>query len=537
MAVVSEHPTVIMNEQIKQIYAFSDIHGDADALIILLRDCARVIRKKNSASASASVSSAMQDTSAFNPNKYDDELTGFYMANLDTLGVDILKPDTNNPAYQFDWNYEWCGDSSHVVIVGDLIDLFRPTPPEYKHPSHIVFNDEIRSGTPLPFEYIQIELKIIKFLNEIDKQARKTLGRVISLVGNHEMMNFFGKYRSPNDYISPYQKITGNYYRGQSRIDIFNVGNIGFELFRQGGIRTLLQINDNIFVHGQLTSVTRSEHIALNNHLNSIINYDNSVDYYQKYGSLAYGDGDPKNHIWYREFGDSEAIDARLKNIKPKKYTHTSQAFCGHVTDTIKNYCSGDLDCIAKSGNMRIIIGHCQQNDSTSFDTANITYKTIAKDGNREILSLPVHIGKAEPKNGIVFGITMECPTQDTTGYQIYRVDCGTSRAFDDKGKDAHIEYYDKVTDEYFRKMYLSRTPQLLFINEPNVVIIRSDLANTIIHQPRPWWSQKVKTIASKYSSAGTMSSSAAASVASTQIHSGGKYIMNKYAYTNLRNT
>jgi hypothetical protein len=36
-------PTIIHNESIEKIYAFSDIHGDPDALIVLLRDCAKVI--------------------------------------------------------------------------------------------------------------------------------------------------------------------------------------------------------------------------------------------------------------------------------------------------------------------------------------------------------------------------------------------------------------------------------------------------------------------------------------------------------------
>jgi hypothetical protein len=41
------YPTEIIDPNIENIYTFSDIHGDIHALIIALRDCAKVIRLKN----------------------------------------------------------------------------------------------------------------------------------------------------------------------------------------------------------------------------------------------------------------------------------------------------------------------------------------------------------------------------------------------------------------------------------------------------------------------------------------------------------
>ena len=61
---------------------------------------------------------------------------------------------------------KWIGGSMCVIFIGDLID--RKTEKNEK-----------------PKE----EIKIIKFLLDLDQQAKKTAGRVVLLVGNHEYMN------------------------------------------------------------------------------------------------------------------------------------------------------------------------------------------------------------------------------------------------------------------------------------------------------------------------------------------------------------
>ena len=88
------------------IISLSDIHGDIDALIIALRDCAKVIKSKNN----------IPDLSIQGNNNRDIELDK------------LLKLDLNDnaDATLFDLNhnltFSWIGGNTHVVIVGDILD-------------------------------------------------------------------------------------------------------------------------------------------------------------------------------------------------------------------------------------------------------------------------------------------------------------------------------------------------------------------------------------------------------------------------------
>jgi predicted MPP superfamily phosphohydrolase len=96
-----------MNENIKfktdmivdvnrRIIALSDIHCDLEAMIICLRDCTKVIKKKEQ----------------YNFNQYvpDDDL--YIQLNKNIWDI----------SYNVDLGYEWCGGDTIVVIIGDLLD-------------------------------------------------------------------------------------------------------------------------------------------------------------------------------------------------------------------------------------------------------------------------------------------------------------------------------------------------------------------------------------------------------------------------------
>lgn len=70
----------------------------------------------------------------------------------------------------------WIGGSSYVVQMGDLLD---------------------RGGRGLKehIENKQEEIDIIDILLDLDKQARGAGGRVLCLIGNHELMNLHGDFR------------------------------------------------------------------------------------------------------------------------------------------------------------------------------------------------------------------------------------------------------------------------------------------------------------------------------------------------------
>ena len=129
--------TNIENTNIKRIIAFSDIHADIDSLIINLRDCANVIKKNQE----------------FNMNIRDEQLE--YLLNIDL--------NTNESDYRVNLNYEWCGCDTYVVIIGDILDGIRSDTPIYNN-KHINY-------------YPQLEIKIIKFLNYLDDEAKKKRGK------------------------------------------------------------------------------------------------------------------------------------------------------------------------------------------------------------------------------------------------------------------------------------------------------------------------------------------------------------------------
>ena len=76
--------------------------------------------------------------------------------------------------------YKWIGKSTYVVQVGDQVDRCRPVNGlPCNHPNSTI-NDE---GN---------DIKILEFFNAMHRQARKKGGAVISLLGNHEILNSTG---------------------------------------------------------------------------------------------------------------------------------------------------------------------------------------------------------------------------------------------------------------------------------------------------------------------------------------------------------
>lgn len=78
-----------------------------------------------------------------------------------------------------DENLKWVGGDTVVVQIGDQIDRCRPLDYKCDHPLATV-NDE---GS---------DIRILELFTELDRQARISDGLVVSLLGNHELMNADG---------------------------------------------------------------------------------------------------------------------------------------------------------------------------------------------------------------------------------------------------------------------------------------------------------------------------------------------------------
>jgi hypothetical protein len=86
-----------------------------------------------------------------------------------------------------DDNNNWIGGNTYVVQVGDQVDGCRPN--KYKCDDKKSLLESPRSSESPE------DVKVLDFFTEMNKKARKDGGAVISLYGNHELLNVEGKFQ------------------------------------------------------------------------------------------------------------------------------------------------------------------------------------------------------------------------------------------------------------------------------------------------------------------------------------------------------
>ena len=93
----------------------------------------------------------------------------------------------------------------------------------------------------------------------------------------------------------------------------------------------------------------------------------------------------------------------------------------------------------------------------------------------------PAVSGYTDLDEDFVFGITMECPKDETnTKHAIYKVDVSASRAFDTE------EAYKVCVIDDIKKNCLKRVPQVLEIIGSDTRILRTTISNMRVCQIRP---------------------------------------------------
>jgi hypothetical protein len=485
---IGKYPNIselILNNNTR-ILSLSDIHGDIHSLIIALRDCGEVIKKEN-----------------FIHDKEDSELERL-------LKIDISDEDNG---YIDTLNYNWIGNNTHVVIIGDFLDINR-------NRNSIINN----------IEYPQIEIKIFRFINAINKLAVQNGGRIIKMFGNHEIYNIMGKRKFIKKYSFPKTFQLQNYYRQCNRVDCFMYGNVGYTLMLEDGMYIFFKINNNLFVHGGPTNnFDFNDYNEINNIINNNKDYHHIKTEIKKFCNF----NSNLSPLWTRIFGNFTLINKRI---------YDNEEFCNNVKQILikikgNGYFNDDIK------KLRIIVGHCVQSLSTIFNNKNITFNYIntqkttnikevlepnlEKINNDDKRSVPNKLtlideyksnylkdkynidyladsnkliinnnnnydvkyrGFANLEKRIVFGITMECDNDlNSADNYIYKVDVGTSRGFDSSLLPTKEDIEQLSNEELENKYYLSRTPQILEIQNDKPKIIRSLLRNTKIHQPRKY--------------------------------------------------
>lgn len=138
-----------------------------------------------------------------------------------------------------DSNGNWVGKDTYVVQVGDTLDGKRPDVTPDKE-----FLDE--SG----------EIELMRYIIQLDSQAKRFGGRVISLLGNHELYPYYLK--DDPHFLKDYVKTKDiqtlkEKFNGADRLKFFQPGKEGANLLSRTR-PLLIQLGEFLFIHGSITN-------------------------------------------------------------------------------------------------------------------------------------------------------------------------------------------------------------------------------------------------------------------------------------------
>jgi hypothetical protein len=216
--------------------------------------------------------------------------------------------DSNTPNNLLDVSkIQWTGGDTFVVQLGDQIDRVRPSK---------LFNSLCTEDDDELYEDEGSDLKIIYLFEHLNKQAVKQNGAVISILGNHELMNVDGDFR----YVSPKEfREFGNKFNG--RMEYNTEVPFGYkerlEVFKPGGVLarslgktrySVVQVGSWIFVHGGITGVCAKDYSLqkINYHIKRWLLGDLSNENMQHVNNLYHRDDDENSPFWSRVYSDMD---------------------------------------------------------------------------------------------------------------------------------------------------------------------------------------------------------------------------------------
>ena len=447
----------LIRPESQRIIAFSDLHADLEALIICLRDCAKVIQK--------------QDKYAFAPHEPDADL--YHQLNL---------PSVRDKTYSRHLHYQWVGGSTIIVVVGDLIDGAREDDSAKK---------QVRGKVEEVAYYPQVEIKLLHFINAMNEQAKKHDGGIIKVLGNHDYENFKGNHEMIESYIFTPDRKNPRYYqhedgRWESRTTFFQFGHKGYELYQATlGMYMFLVINNTIFVHGQLPSKEWLDKGVDLSHIERI-NQMLRVPYTEKVGkALEKEDELIETILWNRTYGDVDERDEK-----------DEATFLASVQADIKQCCGGEK-------HMRVLIGHCQQHTVHQNPEVRTTLGHLChRDPTIEVYdNVTLYRGLPDAtcvKENKTFGIVTEgvFPKQQRLCQpQLVKLDVGMGRGQEYMNDYRALQSGEMLEIDFFRP----RAPQLIEIVGPRLSIHRSTMWNMGVHMKRDTYQSMHKSYPSIY--------------------------------------
>ena len=257
-------------------------------------------------------------------------------------------------------------------------------------------------------------------------------------------------------------------------------------------------IKDFIFVHGGISS--------------NLLNYDNIVTanedlmkYINDPSNITFDEASINNSnlLTLSPMSDDGLVMDRFFGFKKEDITEEEmctslynkfKSLCRELVNEYKNYSEIELNKysnlpsfpVCNPNNMKLVIGHCNQNDVTNEQNKiyKSTFRTLISSNSIDSFPYNEEYGKSvvtdetESSKGI-YGITTSCGNRDTNlvidknNPSIFRIDVGMARGFNSR--------------EYSETYLYSRSPQVLKIDyndlfTPTITIVKSTFKNSLVH-------------------------------------------------------
>ena len=241
-------------------------------------------------------------------------------------------------------NIPWTGGNTIVVQVGDQIDRCRP---------NNWYRDVCADDSTYKDE--GSDLKIMNLLDNLGEQAELEGGKVISILGNHEMMNCVGDFR----YVSPKEFEEFGIYCKAKRTQHKRIFPYGYkerkQAFSPGGLiakryaanrYSIVQVGDWIFCHGGITPDSAGKYsfdeinLGIRNWLMGKRDRKTKEVFEYMY------DDDDNGIFWTREFGDLGIWEDERSSKMFKR-----------TMDIVNSRNNRSLDQLAKG----LVVGHTPQ--------------------------------------------------------------------------------------------------------------------------------------------------------------------------------
>ena len=242
-------------------------------------------------------------------------------------------------------NIEWIGCNTHVVQVGDQIDRCRP---------NNWYRDICNDNSTYQDE--GSDLKIMELLDKLNEKAQYQGGALISILGNHEIMNCVGDFR----YVSPKEfEEFGEFFKIKKTKNPNRIFPYGYkerkQSFSPGGMiarrfasqrKSIVQVGNWVFVHGGITPKLSNEYTLdeMNDGMARWLLGRRDRKTRDIFDALY--DDDDHGIFWTREFGD-------LSNWEEERST---QMF-NRTLDNINKRNDRDMEDICEG----IVMGHSPQ--------------------------------------------------------------------------------------------------------------------------------------------------------------------------------